>query len=101
MCGNPARGTARCWVSPVVQVNEKFDELQQEKKAFYEEQFHALLQLHCGIDDSHVDYVNVWKRQYDATKDRCVGARGKGNVCVPAKPAACAFFVQAQHKRGL
>ena len=53
-----------------LQVNEKYDELQAEKKAFYQEQFDSLLQLHCGIDDAHVDYVNIWKRQYDPVKDR-------------------------------
>lgn len=54
------------------QINDKFDEQQQEKKAYYEEMNNSLLNIHCGVDDSHVDYVNVWKRQYDAAKDRCV-----------------------------
>jgi hypothetical protein len=57
-------------LQPGPQINDKFEEQQQEKKAYYEEMNNSLLNLHCGVDDSHVDYVNVWKRQYDAAKDR-------------------------------
>ena len=55
-------------------INDKFDELQGEKKAYYEDMYNSLLRLHCGVDDSHVDYVNTWKRQYDAALDRLASA---------------------------
>jgi hypothetical protein len=67
------------------QINDKFDEQQQEKKAYYEEMNNSLLNIHCGVDDSHVDYVNVWKRQYDAAKDRCVC----GTLCVQLRLYVC------------
>ena len=53
-----------------MQIITKYRDLQNEQKAYYKDLYDSLLKTYCNVDDSNVDYVNVWQRRFDPITNR-------------------------------
>lgn len=52
------------------QIIDKYREMQLEMKDYYQDLFTGLLKTYCNVDDSMVDYVNIWQRRFDPITTR-------------------------------